>query len=216
MRTDPFSDSWLFFIGATNDHNALGVAKYAFVVFFLALLAASAWIAWTNWTRDPAQRTAGHLWTWLFRVLIGSMWFQASLWKLPLPVSEGLTYWTQQLGEHAAFEIHKQIVKDIFIPNLAVLNPLVYLAELFFSVSLMLGFMVRISSVLAILFTLHIWLGLYLHPHEWPWLYIFLVMVHGQFAISGAGRSLGLDARMYRDTSATRPDMLARSGEAMS
>lgn len=207
MRTNPFYDSWLFLIGSTGDHDALGMAKFAFVGLFVVLLAASVWIAWINWTRDPAQRTAGDLWTWLFRILIGSMWFQASIWKLPLPVSGGLTYWTQQLGEHAAFAAHKQLIKDVFLPNIAYLNPLVYAAELFFSVSLMLGFLVRLSSILAILFVLNIWLGLYHHPHEWPWLYMFLIIVHGQFAIDQAGRRLGLEALIRGSRQSGAPEL---------
>ena len=48
------------------------------------------------------------------------------------------------------------------------------------------------------LFTLHLWLGLYRHPSEWPWLYIFLVFVQGYFFLDNAGKSLGLDALLAR------------------
>ena len=41
MKTDPFTDSALFLIGATGDQQALGAARYLFVVLFLALLAAA-------------------------------------------------------------------------------------------------------------------------------------------------------------------------------
>jgi hypothetical protein len=33
------------------------------------------------------------------RVMIGAMWFQGSLWKLPLPVSGGFEGWTKAIGE---------------------------------------------------------------------------------------------------------------------
>jgi hypothetical protein len=33
------------------------------------------------------------------------MWFEAMLWKLPLPVSGGLQYWTEQEATRAAFEL---------------------------------------------------------------------------------------------------------------
>ncbi len=32
MRTNPFTDSWLFLIGQTPDHEALGSAKYLLVL----------------------------------------------------------------------------------------------------------------------------------------------------------------------------------------
>jgi uncharacterized membrane protein YphA (DoxX/SURF4 family) len=68
------------------------------------------------------------------------------------------------------------------------------LAELAFAVSLILGLAVRLVSVLAIVFVLHLWLGIYRpgDPAEWPWSYIFLAMVMFFFAIHAAGRSLGL------------------------
>src|SRR5262245_37928721 len=34
MRTNPFSDAWLFLIGATDDHRALGVFQYVMVALF--------------------------------------------------------------------------------------------------------------------------------------------------------------------------------------
>ena len=54
-------------------------------LIFLALIAASVWIARKNWQDDPEQRTGHHLATWGMRFFIGTMWFQGSLWKLPLP-----------------------------------------------------------------------------------------------------------------------------------
>jgi hypothetical protein len=48
------------------------------------------------------------------------------------------------------------------------------------------------------LFVVHLWLGLYLHPNEWPWLYIFLIFLQGFFVLDSAGRSLGLDGLLAR------------------
>ena len=86
----PLSDFWDFVIGNTEDQNALGAWKYLFVALFLALIIASIVIAIKNWQEDPSQRTASHFGTWFVRVLVGGMWFQGMLWKLPLPVSGGL------------------------------------------------------------------------------------------------------------------------------
>src|SRR5215472_10468406 len=139
MRTNPLFDAWMFLIGATDDHNALGVFKYVFVALFALLLAASAWIAIVNWRQDPGQRTASHLSVFVCRVLIGSMWFQGCLWKLPLPVSGGFQYWLGQMVDNAAFEFHRALVKNILLPNLPFIDPLVFLAEISFAISLLLG-----------------------------------------------------------------------------
>jgi uncharacterized membrane protein YphA (DoxX/SURF4 family) len=167
-------------------------------VLFLVLFAASVWIAYKNWQADPTQRTREHLVTWFMRLMIGCMWFQGSLWKLPLPVSGGLQYWTEELSKYAAFDIHRWIATNIFVPLLPLINPLVYLTELSLAVAFMLGLMVRPLAVVGMLFVVHLWLGLYQHPNEWPWLYIFLIFVQGFFVLYNAGRSLGLDAMIAR------------------
>ena len=73
-----------------------------------------------------------------------------------------------------------------------------FLAELAFAVSLMLGVSVRLVAIVAAAYSLHLWLGLYRHPAEWPWNYMFLAIVHVQFAVYAAGRSLGIDALIRR------------------
>jgi len=198
MRTNPFLDAWLFIIGSTEDHEKLGPFKYFFVVLFIALAVASLWIAWTNWREDPTQRTGVHVTTWFCRVLIGCMWFQGCLWKLPLPISEGFQYWTGQMAEHAAFEFHRTLVTSVYLPYLKIMQPIVFLAEISFATSLILGLGVRLFAALAAGFALHLWLGLYLHPAEWPWNYVFLAVILVLFAAYAAGRSLGADALLRR------------------
>lgn len=199
MKTNPFYDTWLFLLGRTGDHNNAGVFfSWVITLGFLALIAASLWIAWTNWRDDSKQRTVEHLGTFVMRFFIGTMWFQGSLWKLPLPISGGLEGWTRQLAEHAAFSFHSWIATNIFLPALVVINPIVYLTELSLAISFMLGFLVRPMAAIGMLFTLHLWLGLYKHPGEWPWLYIFLVFVQGFFLMHKAGKSLGFDASLTR------------------
>jgi uncharacterized membrane protein YphA (DoxX/SURF4 family) len=200
----PISDFWDFLIGNTSDHNDLGTWKYLFVALFPVLIVASILIAAKNWREDPSQRTGSHLATWFVRVLIGGMWFQGMLWKLPLPVSGGLKYWTEQMANRAAFAFHRELVTEVYLPYLYILNPVVFLAEFTFAVSLILGLGVRLISALAIVFVLHLWLGIYRpgSPAEWPWEYIFLAVVMLFFALHAAGRSLGLDAWLRRNVAA--------------
>jgi uncharacterized membrane protein YphA (DoxX/SURF4 family) len=198
MRTNPFFDTWLFVIGSTEDHARLGAFGYVLVALFLLLVLASLWIARTNWRDDPAQRTGVHVATWFCRVLIGCMWFQGCLWKLPLPISGPFQYWTGEMAEHAAFAFHRALAANVYLPYIELMQPIVFLAELSFAVSLMLGFGVRLFALLATGFVLHLWLGLYRHPNEWPWTYIFLAVILVLFVAYAAGRSLGADALLRR------------------
>jgi hypothetical protein len=200
MLKNPVTDVWQFLTAATSDYLKLGNWRYLILALFWALLVASIVIALQNWREDPEQRTGKHLGTWFVRVLIGCMWFEAMLWKLPLPASGGLQYWTEQEVTRAAFELHRTFVKDFLLPNLSVFGPLVFLAELTFATSMILGLAVRAVGVLALLFVLQLWLGIYLpgDPAEWPWSYIFLAMLMFLFSLYAAGRSLGLDAWLRR------------------
>ena len=93
--TNPISDTLTFLAAKTGDFNALGLWKYLILLLFYALLAGSLWLVVANWRQDPAERNGTALWLALSRVLIGCMWFQGTLWKLPFGRQNGLWYWTQ-------------------------------------------------------------------------------------------------------------------------
>jgi hypothetical protein len=204
MPNNPFTDAWQFLTGATGDYNRLGNWHYLILALFWVLLIVSVLMAIRNWREDPAQRTGRHLGIWLVRVLIGCMWFQGMLWKLPLPVSDGLQYWTGQESTNAAFEFHRTFLKDAVLPNMTVFGPIVFLAELVFAGSMMLGLAVRLVGVLGVLYVLQLWLGLYDNSSEWPWTYMFLALLMFLFVVEGAGRSLGFDAWLRREVPAVR------------
>lgn len=198
MRTNPFYDSWLFLIGQTPDHDALGSARYLLVALYAVLLIGGIAVAARVWARDPAQRNGRTLAIWLFRTLIGTMWLQGSLWKLPLPVAGGFQYWTGQLVEHSWLPAHAALVRDVLLPNIAILDPVVWLTETLLGASLMLGVGVRLAGLVGIAFTINLWVGLYHRADEWPWNYIFLIFVHAFFVLDRAGECLGLDALWRR------------------
>jgi uncharacterized membrane protein YphA (DoxX/SURF4 family) len=204
MPTNPFTDVWHFLTATTSDYLHQGNWRYLILALFWALLIASIVAAVRNWQEDPTQRTVQHLGIWLVRVLIGCMWFQGMLWKLPLPVSDGLQYWTEQESTNAAFEFHRTFLKDVVLTHMTFFGPIVFLAELVFAGSMLLGLAVRFVGVLAIAYVLQLWLGLYGNSSEWPWTYMFLALLMFLFALVGAGRSLGLDAWLRREVPAVR------------
>ena len=205
MRTDPFTDSFLFLIGQQPDQQVLGLFGWLLLALFWALLVGSIGLAVRNWRADPAQRSAVHLWTWFARTMMGAMWFQGALWKLPFPQSPGFFHWTSQIAEHAAFGWHRALASQVMLPLLPLFQAVAFSGEMFFAVSLMLGFAVRVSSLLAIGFVVQLWLGLYHVDFEWPWLFWFMIFTQGWFIVHRAGRSLGLDALLLREQRLTLP-----------
>lgn len=173
-------------------------------IFWLLLLGSLA-VALLNLRCDPAQRTLPHVWMWLARLVIGGMWWQQTLWKLPPTYTDwpdgtggGLIYWVDQMAQHAAFGWHRALVQEIVQPHFYVFAPQVYAMEVIIAISLMLGLFTVVGGVLGAFQALNLWLGLYLAPHEWPWAYAFLLILQLTFAVLHAGRSLGLAALLAR------------------
>ena len=170
---------------------------------FWALLVGSIVIALYDVAALRDQRDPGHVGRWMFRLLIGAMWWQQSLWKLPPFYTDqpnepfgttGLAYWMKLMGKHAAIPLQADIVNQIVLPHFYVFAPIVYGLEVATAVSLMLGLFVPLFGYLGALQILNLWLGLYSAPGEWPWTYFFLLLLQLIFAIGQYGQSLGIDA----------------------
>jgi uncharacterized membrane protein YphA (DoxX/SURF4 family) len=151
----------------------------------------------------PSQRRITYIFDWAFRFLIGAMWWQQTLWKLPpaytltpeQPFGEtGLAYWMGLMGKHAAIPLQADFVNNIVLPHFYLFAPIVYGLEVLTAVSLILGFFVRLWGFIGALQILNLWLGLYSAPGEWPWTYFFLLVLMLIFALHRYGRRLGFDA----------------------
>ena len=160
-------------------------------VLFCLLLLGSCVIA-AIVVRQPEQRTIRDVAIWLLRFIVGAMWWQQSLWKIP-PNYDGLVYWMKQMVDHAAIPLQGELVARIVLPNIAVVGPLVYLTEVAIGISLMLGLCSRLGALAGLGMAVNLWLGLYSAPGEWPWTYFFLVVIQLLFLIDPPGRSLGVD-----------------------
>ena len=198
MRTNPISDAVSFLIGATDDHAGIGWGATPFVALSTGLVVGSIALAAVNWSADPAQRTGRNVALWLMRTLIGAMWLEGSLWKLPLPEADGFRFWLGLMGDNGAFAVYSTVVKTVLIPNIQIIDPLIYLVETGLAVCLMLGVAVRLGSLLGVAMALNLWIGLYHYDPEWPWGYVFIVFLHVFFIADRAGRALGLDALLLR------------------
>jgi uncharacterized membrane protein YphA (DoxX/SURF4 family) len=190
----------------------LTAPKWTTAVFWLLIIASATIAGWVR-TEIPEQRHPSHVAQWLLRFLIGAMWWQQSLWKLPpyytdQPSSQfgttGLAYWMGQMGQHAAIPLQADFVNHIVLPHFYLFAPIVYAAEVLTGVSLMLGLFVRLFGIIGALQILNLWLGLYSAPGEWPWTYFFLLVLQIMFSLHSYGRSLGLDAILITRSGRTR------------
>ena len=192
MNHNPISDTVQFLLQPA----------WTTAIFWLLLLGSIA-VAVRVYRTMPTQRTIEHVGNWVFRLLIGCMWWQQTLWKLPPFYTDhpeqpfgatGLAYWMTVMGKSAAIPLQADFVNNIVLPHFYLFAPAVYAAEVLTAVSLILGIFVRFWGLIGALQILNLWLGLYNAEGEWPWTYFFLLVIQLIFALHHYGRSLGLDA----------------------
>ena len=187
MRTNPFSDS-LQYIASLH--------TWTTVVFDVLLLSGIA-VGALVWRRRSEQRTWRGLWIYLARLIIGSMWWQQVIWKVP-PNFGGLRFWMNEMFKYSAFDLQRSFVQKVVLAHFSFFAPQVFLVEVLIAASLLIGLWTRLGSLLGFLMGINLAFGLYRSPSEWPWTYVFLVVLMGLFAAEPPGRALGLDALLCR------------------
>ena len=192
MNDNPIHTFFQVLGGNIPDQLALGGYRWFEVALYWVLLLGSLAIACTNWRLDATQRTGTHLSIYAMRLLSAGMWYLGTLWKLPLPISSTFKFWLESTVKYSSFHLHASIMQ-VFLDHVALVQPLVFLLETALAISLMLGIAVRLAGVVGVLFILNLLIGLYNDPTEWPWTYVGIICVHGMFAVTQAGRSLGID-----------------------
>jgi len=193
MRQNPLTDALA----------ALADTSLPRPAFWLLLLGAAA-AAILAWRSDPAQRSIYNISHCLLRIIVGTMWWQQSLWKVPPHYDWGLIHWMEEMVAHASTQLQSDLVRDLVLPNIAVFGPLVYAIEVAIAVSLIIGLGTRLGAALGALMAINLWLGLYNAPGEWPWTYMFLVVIQLLYVLDPPGRSLGVDALVWRREGASR------------
>lgn len=155
-----------------------------------------------EWARasDPAARMAPPGWPLgAARIIIGVLWFQQLLWKLPpdfgcTPAGDqGLCDWLNREIQNPAIPVYADLVRNVVQPNLGILGWLVWLAEAGIAVSLLLGLLTRLGGLIGFAQAMNLLIGLAAVPGEWYWSYVMLAMFCLLFALTGAGRWLGID-----------------------
>ena len=191
---NPFADTYKFLMRG----------EWPIYLFWLLLLG-GAIAAIYNLKIDARQRTVKDVWMCLARILLGSMWWQQTLWKLPPYYTDqpaiadsGLKHWMIEMVNNAAFSFQGAFVNGFVLPHFNIFAPMVYAIECIIGVSLIMGLFTRLGGILGGLMAINLWLGLYRSQYEWPWTYFFLILLQFTFGILQSGRNLGFDAILAR------------------
>jgi hypothetical protein len=125
------------------------------------------------------------------RIVVGYMWYQQTLWKLP-PGWGGLRFWVEQSGRYAA-HWYRAFVNGVVLPHFDLFAPQVWLGETVIAVSLVFGLFGRLGGTLCLLMGINLYLANSRIPGEWSWSYVFIALLGAVFAATRAGRYVGVD-----------------------
>jgi len=137
----------------------------------------------------------------LARILFGLMWWQQSKWKVPADdfgrkSGGGLWYWVQQEIQYPTVSAYKDFLVIVMIPHWTFFGYLTLVTETFIGLTLILGLFTRLGALAALGMSVNITIGILSVPHEWGWAYAMMIMFSALFLLTGAGRSIGVDAFM--------------------
>jgi thiosulfate dehydrogenase [quinone] large subunit len=151
----------------------------------------------------------------LARMVYGYLWWQQSAWKVPSDdfgrkSGGGLWYWVQEEIQHPTVTAYRDFLVNVMIPHWTFFGWMTLITETFIGVTLILGLLTRLGSLVAIGMAANITIGILGVPHEWGWTYVMLIMFPVIFLLTDAGQSFGVDAFV-----AGRLDRAAASGSRL-
>jgi hypothetical protein len=140
----------------------------------------------------------------LLRVMFGILWLHAALQKAPWVINpQGarfgwLSNWIWQETQHPTFEVYKAFLENVVQPYFTFFGYMSFIVEMALGISLLFGVLTVLSGWGGALWQLNIAIGSYSVPGEWGWIWPLLIAPHLVFALSHAGRSVGLDLFLSR------------------
>jgi hypothetical protein len=108
------------------------------------------------------------------------------------------------------------LLDSVIIPNIQVLGWILWLAEFWIFLSMLLGLLTRLGAIVSILVSAQLFIGLanIPRPYEWEWSYGTIILLSIALLGAAAGRFFGVDAwiRQQLDEPAERGNVFAKIG----
>ncbi len=109
----------------------------------------------------------------------------------------GLINWLfSEEGNNSSLTGFGSFLDSVVVANAGFFATSQMVIELLFGLGLILGLFTRLSSLLAILFFISLFLA-YFGGHEWIWTYVLLTMSTLAVLLGNAGRTFGIDQLLY-------------------
>jgi thiosulfate dehydrogenase [quinone] large subunit len=131
------------------------------------------------------------------RIGLGLMWLVNVGWKVPPDFGEAsgtaLFRFTRAAVDHEVFAPYATLVRNLVLPNFRLFGWLVLIVEASLGAFLLLGWKIRIWSLIGVAQSVAIGLSVLNLEHEWPWSYYLMVLAHLAVFATAAPPAGGLD-----------------------
>jgi thiosulfate dehydrogenase (quinone) large subunit len=159
-------------------------------------------------TENPGSRLGRGLLA-LARVGVAYMWIQNVAWKVPSNDFAALRHWTQWAVDRPVFPPYAWLVDNVVLPNMTLFGWVTLLVEAGLGAFLLVGLATRLWALIGAAQSVVIALSVLNAPHEWPWAYYLMILIHLAFFATAAGRAHGVDG-VLRPSWQASPHPLAR------
>jgi thiosulfate dehydrogenase [quinone] large subunit len=129
----------------------------------------------------------------LARIGVGYLWIQNVSWKDPSNDFAALRHFTQFAVDRPVFGPYSWLVENVVLPNMTLFGWLTLLVEAALGAFLLVGLATRLWALIGVAQSLAISLSVLNAPHEWPWAYYLMILIHVAFFAAAAGRAYGVD-----------------------
>ncbi|RSM85224.1 DoxX family membrane protein [Kibdelosporangium aridum] len=129
----------------------------------------------------------------LARVGVAYMWIQNVAWKDPSEGFAGLRNWTRLAVDRPVLSPYAWLVDNVVLPNMTLFGWITLLVEAGLGAFLLAGLATRLWALIGAAQSMVIALSVLNAPHEWPWAYYLMILIHLAFFATAAGRAYGVD-----------------------
>ncbi|GAA3959896.1 DoxX family protein [Actinoplanes auranticolor] len=134
----------------------------------------------------------------VIRVGLALLWIQNASWKTPPDFGRGdppggLFKFTSYAVEFPVLGPYAWLTEHVVLPNFSFFGWTTLLVEASLGAFLLIGLATRLWALVGIGQTLAITLSVLNAPHEWPWSYLLMLLMHAAVFATAAGRVAGID-----------------------
>lgn len=152
------------------------------------------------------------------RILVGLMWLANIHWKVPTAFGEdtggGLYKYSLSVTRNSPFAPFTWVTEEIILPNFQFFGWVTLITEIALALLLIIGYRTKLTALAGFGMSIPIFLSViyYDRVFEWSWAYFMMMGLHLILYATDAGKYVGLDGVLAKNTAGQRRGLTAIGG----